>query len=89
MTMYDFYKILENLTDAMGIRPPDRNKEWIRMCRDYRHTMMLKRGARVQAYDPTGAEGTKQGELAILCPACPRPGVNLPEGWEKAPREER
>ncbi|KAJ7817576.1 hypothetical protein B0H13DRAFT_2379559 [Mycena leptocephala] len=89
MTMYDFYKILENLTDATGIRPPDRNKEWIRMCREYRHTMMLKRGARAQAYDPTGADGTKQGELAILCPACPRPGVNLPEGWEKAPPEER
>jgi hypothetical protein len=21
--------------------------------------------------------------LAIFCPACPQPGINLPEGWEK------
>jgi hypothetical protein len=89
MTMYNFYKILENLTDATGIKPPDCNKEWIHMCREYRHAMMLKRGGRAPAYDAAGAEGTKQGELAIRCPACPRPGVNLPEGWEKVSREER
>ena len=23
------------------------------------------------------------GSLAIFCPTCPQPGVNLPEDWEK------
>ncbi|KAJ7075019.1 hypothetical protein B0H15DRAFT_792382 [Mycena belliarum] len=36
-----------------------------------------------------GVAATGQGELAIDCPACPRPGVNLPEGWEKAAPEQR
>lgn len=27
------------------------------------------------------------GALAVECPACPHPGRNLPEGWDKAPKE--
>jgi hypothetical protein len=27
------------------------------------------------------------GDLAIFCPACPQPGINLPQGWEKDPEE--
>lgn len=23
------------------------------------------------------------GSLAIFCPACPQPGINLPENWKK------
>lgn len=30
-----------------------------------------------------GVLGTEQAGLAIECPACPQPGKNLPEGWEK------
>ena len=26
------------------------------------------------------------GALAIFCPACPQPGINLPQGWESDPR---
>ncbi|KAF7321643.1 CxC2 domain-containing protein [Mycena kentingensis (nom. inval.)] len=36
-----------------------------------------------------GVHGTGPGELAIRCPACPRPGVNLPEGWENASAGEK
>ncbi|KAJ6499732.1 hypothetical protein C8R47DRAFT_1175589 [Mycena vitilis] len=89
MTMYDFYGVLEKLTDNTGIKPPDRYHEWIRMCREYRHLTLLMRGGRLMAYDFSGVDGTKQGELALDCPACPRPGVNMPEGWEKATMEER
>ncbi|KAJ7576314.1 hypothetical protein C8J56DRAFT_1007515 [Mycena floridula] len=32
---------------------------------------------------------TKPGELGVVCPACPCPGVNLPEGWATAPPESR
>jgi hypothetical protein len=40
---------------------------------------MAKRGGR--AYDSTGILGTSPGELAVLCPACPIPSVNLPSNW--------
>ncbi|KAJ7429368.1 hypothetical protein B0H11DRAFT_1768371 [Mycena galericulata] len=88
-TMYDFYGVLEKLTDNTGIKPPDRYHEWIRMCREYRHLMLLKRGGRASSYATGGPAATGLGELAIQCPACPRPGVNLPEGWEDASPEER
>ncbi|KAJ7839074.1 hypothetical protein B0H13DRAFT_1650401 [Mycena leptocephala] len=88
-TMYDFYGVLEKLTDNTGVKPPDRYHEWIRMCRQFQHLLLLKRGARAEAYSPSGVAGTKQGELAVECPACPRPGVNLPEGWENTTPEER
>ena len=26
------------------------------------------------------------GDLAIFCPACPQPDINLPQGWEDDPR---
>ncbi|KAK0503752.1 hypothetical protein EDD18DRAFT_1063258, partial [Armillaria luteobubalina] len=44
---------------------------------------LLKRGG--QAYNVTGPEGTKPGELAVLCPSCPRPGINLPSDWDQVP----
>jgi len=25
------------------------------------------------------------GDLALFCPACPQPGVNLPAGWQNDP----
>ncbi|KAG0694345.1 hypothetical protein DFH29DRAFT_880765 [Suillus ampliporus] len=32
------------------------------------------------------ASGTKEGECAVLCPACPQPGKNLPPDWKEAPK---
>jgi hypothetical protein len=48
---------------------------------------MLKRRGR--GHDVTGAAGTQEGELALLCPACPQPGKNLPPDWEDASPEEK
>ncbi|KAF9495381.1 hypothetical protein BDN71DRAFT_1482663 [Pleurotus eryngii] len=35
-------------------------------------------------HDPSGVAGTSTGECAVMCPACPHPGKNLPSDWEKA-----
>ncbi|KAJ7784055.1 hypothetical protein B0H14DRAFT_2630667 [Mycena olivaceomarginata] len=46
---------------------------------------------RSRAYSPhyrCTAE-TREGELAVDCLACPKPGVNLPEGWKQTPPEKR
>ena len=51
----------------------------------WRHLRMLKRGGR--SYDATGIDGTSPGELAVLCPACPIPSVNLPPNWESAGKD--
>ena len=51
----------------------------------WRHLRMLKRGAR--SYDQTGIEGTSPGELAILCPACPNPSINLPPDWQSVGKD--
>jgi hypothetical protein len=56
-----------------------RYREFIRMTRMWAHLKILKRSGR--GHDPTGANGTKEGECAVLCPACPQPGINLPDGW--------
>lgn len=55
----------------------------MRMVRQYRHLKLMKRAGRGNIAN--GLKTTKPGELALNCPACPIPGVNLPEGWEDAP----
>ena len=34
-------------------------------------------------------DATKEGECAVLCPACPQPGKNLPDGWKDAPESQK
>ncbi|KAK7018531.1 CxC2 domain-containing protein [Favolaschia claudopus] len=86
-TMYDFYTTLAKITDATGAMLVNRYREFLRITREYRHLLLLKRGGRGHA--PSGVNGTQPGELAIQCPACPRPDVNLPADWESAPPESR
>jgi len=45
---------------------------------------MLKRAGR--GHDPAGVNTTREGECAVLCPACPQPGKNLPEDWRQVPK---
>ncbi|KAF9540711.1 hypothetical protein CPC08DRAFT_650802 [Agrocybe pediades] len=83
---YDFYRALEKRTNNTGMAvPKSRYRALFRMVLQWRHLKMLKWGGR--AHDSAGVEGTKEGELAIRCPSCPIPGVNLPEDWENAPPE--
>ncbi|KAG1726729.1 uncharacterized protein EDB91DRAFT_1061499 [Suillus paluster] len=52
---------------------------------EWRHLKILKRSGR--GHDPSGIDGTAEGECAVLCPACPHPGKNLPADWKDAPRQ--
>ncbi|KAJ7833212.1 hypothetical protein B0H14DRAFT_3087705 [Mycena olivaceomarginata] len=97
---YDFYNALEVLSDRAGMRGlPDRREQFTLMTREYRHLQMCKRAGRghngigvPRTPDSPelvyGIEATQRGELAIPCRACPHPGINLPDGWENAPRDE-
>ena len=83
---YDFYRALEKVTNNTGVAvPKSRYRPLFCMVMQWRHLRLLKWGGR--GHDPNGVLATSPGELAVLCPSCPRPGVNLPEDWEQAPPE--
>ncbi len=65
--------------------PKSRIKALMHMLLQWRHLKMLKRGGR--GHVENGVETTQPYDLAILCPSCLRPSMNLPEGWERAPVE--
>ncbi|KAI1792316.1 hypothetical protein LXA43DRAFT_1093838 [Ganoderma leucocontextum] len=82
MSMYDYYESLERMTDNTGTRKvQNRYKEFMRVVAQWRHLKMLKRCGR--GHDPSGVDGTQQGELAVRCPACPRVNINLPPNWDE------
>ncbi|KAL1947382.1 hypothetical protein VTO73DRAFT_14343 [Trametes versicolor] len=84
---YDFYRTLELQTDNTGLKSlPDRSELFMLMVREWRHVTMAKRAGR--GHDSSGIGETRPGELAVTCRACPRPGVNLPDGWENARPED-
>ncbi|KAH9846598.1 hypothetical protein C2E23DRAFT_872278 [Lenzites betulinus] len=81
ISMYDYYTSLERLTDNTGtLKLQDRYRGFMRVVAQWRHLKRLKRCGR--GHDPAGVEGTSPGELAVRCPACPRPNVNLPPNWD-------
>lgn len=85
---YDFYRCLEKSTTNAGINPPkSRYRALFRMVLQWRHLHMLKWGGR--GHDVSGVAGTTAGELALKCPTCPYPGINIPEGWDKVSENQR
>ncbi|KAH9845982.1 hypothetical protein C2E23DRAFT_872607 [Lenzites betulinus] len=81
ISMYDYYTSLERLTDNTGtLKLQDRYRGFMRVVAQWRHLKRLKRCGR--GHDISGVEGTSPGELAVRCPACPRPNVNLPPNWD-------
>ncbi|KAG2740851.1 hypothetical protein P692DRAFT_201842407 [Suillus brevipes Sb2] len=84
VSAYEFYHTLARQSDNTRLSPiKDWYSAFMCMVREWRHLWQLRHSGR--GHDPTGANGTNSGELAVLCPACPHPGKNLPDGWESAP----
>ncbi|KAG1809744.1 hypothetical protein EV424DRAFT_1473851 [Suillus variegatus] len=85
---FEYWQALFRLTDNTGTKPPkDCYESLLRMSRQYRHLLALKRAGR--AHDVCGVLGTQPGELAVPCLACPQPGRNLPPDWDSAPPDKR
>ncbi|KAJ2913845.1 hypothetical protein MD484_g6552, partial [Candolleomyces efflorescens] len=87
LSSYEFFQTISRLTCNTGLDvTKDRYPALLRMIHQWRYFKLLKRSGR--GHDPTRpASETKPGECAVLCPACPQPGINLPEGWEDEPEE--
>ncbi|KAJ7659740.1 hypothetical protein DFH06DRAFT_1326761 [Mycena polygramma] len=80
VSAHDFLCSLEYLSNNNGLHPrPDRRRTFRHIIRQYRTTLMMKRAGR--GHDPSGVNGTGQGELTLACQACPHMGRNLPNGW--------
>ncbi|KAF7377333.1 CxC2 domain-containing protein [Mycena sanguinolenta] len=80
---YEFYNALARETNNSGNF--QRRGIFLRMIREWRNLQMLKRSAR--AHIPEGVRDIEAGACALLCPACPQPGKNLPvDGdWKSVP----
>ncbi|KAF7795561.1 hypothetical protein EIP86_006723 [Pleurotus ostreatoroseus] len=86
--VYDLYSALERMSDNTGLLPTrDCYKAFARSVREWKHLKMLKRAGR--GHDPSGIPGTKPGDLAVICPACPHPGINLPDDWDNVPEADK
>ncbi|KIK55231.1 hypothetical protein GYMLUDRAFT_175889 [Collybiopsis luxurians FD-317 M1] len=70
--MDEFYHTLECLTDNTGTQVPLFCCIWMNKHFGFGHVL-------------GGVEAATPGKLAVMCPACPCPGVNLPSGWESTP----
>jgi hypothetical protein len=64
----------------------DQYEAFLRMVREWRHLKMMKLSGR--GHDPKGIDETAAGECAVLCPACPQPGKNIPADYD-APSSKR
>lgn len=65
-----------------------RYKGFLRAARQFRHVAMLKRGGALHL--PNGPSSAGKGSCAVLCPACPQPGKNIPLNWrDTCPKDER
>ncbi|KAG1788040.1 uncharacterized protein HD556DRAFT_1434199 [Suillus plorans] len=88
VSTFEYWQTLTRLTHNRGVVVvKDRYDALLRMIREWRNITLLKRFGR--GHDPAGTGATEQGSCAVLCPACPQPGKNLPENWESAPPETR
>jgi len=59
----------------------------MRIVHQWRNLKQLKCGGRGHTSD--GINATTPGELAVWCPACPHPSINLPPNWELAPEDKQ
>lgn len=76
----DFVTCLERMTDPFGLHwVPDRYKSFALMSRQWSFLKRMRRQG--IAHLPAGIKSAPLGSAAIRCWACPRPRVNLPEGW--------
>ncbi|KAF8124209.1 hypothetical protein EV363DRAFT_1403314 [Boletus edulis] len=55
---------------------PNCYEAFLRMSRQWWHLKMMKHAG--CSFDPYGVKSTPDGECALICPACPQPGKNLP-----------
>lgn len=78
---YQYYHLLRRLTRPMEPAAVlNLYREFRRMTRIWRWMKKLKWAG--YAGSPKPVHDVKAGDLAIFCPACPQPGINIPDNWK-------
>ena len=78
---YQFYQLLRRLTKPMApAEVLNLYREFRRMTRIWHWMKRLKWSG--HAGSSKKVKDIEPGELAIFCPACPQPGINLPDNWK-------
>ena len=72
-------KLQRSTTNHFPDALPDRYRELLRVIRQWRNLKQQQNAG--LAY--TGQSNTKPGGLALFCPACPQPDINLPADWQE------
>lgn len=79
---YQFYQLLRRLTRPMApAEVLNLYREFRRMSRIWRWMKKLKWAG--YAGSSRKVTEVQPGELAIFCPACPQPGINIPDNWRE------
>ncbi|KAH9478216.1 hypothetical protein JR316_0008669 [Psilocybe cubensis] len=82
---YQFYSLIRQVTNPMfPSSVVDLYNEFRRMSRLWRWMKKLKWSG-FAGHNGRAALSVGKGELGIFCPACPQPGVNLPDNWREDP----
>jgi|SRR3984957_228251 hypothetical protein len=83
-----FSKLRRVTSKAFPQDVPNRYQELLRVSRQWRHMKYLKwHGVAYEALQdrPLVSTPAAKGSLAIFCPTCPQPSINLPADWHSQP----
>jgi hypothetical protein len=81
---YQFYQLLRRLTRPMAPGEViNLYREFRRMSRLWRWMKKLKWAGYTGS--TKSVKAVEAGELAVYCPACPQPGINIPNDWKDDP----
>ncbi|KAH9011674.1 hypothetical protein EDB85DRAFT_1900862 [Lactarius pseudohatsudake] len=79
-TAQQYYSKLQSITNRMFPHHiPNLYKQLLRASRQWRD---LKNRIQSGLAHQNGRIPTTDGSMAIFCPACPQPGINLPDDWK-------
>ncbi|KAF8259485.1 hypothetical protein EI94DRAFT_1615775, partial [Lactarius quietus] len=79
-TAQQYYSKLQSMTSKMfPNNVPNRYKQLLRASCQWRD---LKNRLESGLGHPSTSDATPDGAMAIFCPACPQPGINLPKDWK-------
>ncbi|KAJ8468439.1 hypothetical protein ONZ45_g17240 [Pleurotus djamor] len=88
LSAYDYCLSIERKTDNTGTTNVQSRYDQFLVCmRQYRHLRMIKRSGR--GHQTEDISSVSSGALAVDCPPCPHPSINLPSDWETAPMARR
>lgn len=79
---YHFYHLLQRLTSPMApAEVVNLYREFRRMSRIWRWMKRLKWAGYGNATSKSNEASA--GQLTVFCPACPQPGINIPDNWKE------